>query len=60
MGGEEKRETLNNQKKIVKNECRNDITEERESRQSKGETKVIKIVNILGLKKLVYLEWEGN
>ena len=60
MGGEEKRETLNNQKKIARNECQNDITEKRVSLQSKGETKVIKTVNILGLKKLVYLEWEGN
>jgi len=60
VGGEEKGETLNNQKKIARNECRNDIIEERESRQSKGETKVIKTVNILRLKKLVYLEWEGN
>ena len=60
MGGEEKGETLNNQKNITRNEYRNDIVEERESRQSKGETKVIKTVNILGLKKLVYLKWEGN
>ena len=56
MGGEDKGETLNNQKKIERNECQNDITEERESRQSKGETTVIKTVSILGLKKLVYLE----